>query len=388
MSEYQIVKFRAVDRPLTDKQMQYMDQQSSRAEYNKWQFEVEYHYSSFRGNVDGMLRNGYDIYLNYGSYHGCEVRIRLPNGLPFEKSTYTQYISDEALQWTPDKTGKAGILRIAPYIEEAYDEAVWEFNDYMDALVTVREMLINGDPRALYLLWLCHAQYTIEIAEETLEPPIPHGMDKIPNRATELLSFFDVDPLLIAAAAKGIPSFDAHQSKNDSVKKWLATIADSRRTEIIQRLLVEDPSVLKAELLSEIAESQHAEIWPFTQPQRTLQQLVDNCHTLRKKEDEKRQRQAAARAKREAEKAEKQRQARMAKMKADPQSWLEEASLLVKQRGTDNYREAASILADLREAVGGDQGNKLVRHHAAHLTQEHPTLTKLKSYLRKKQLLD
>jgi hypothetical protein len=38
--------------------------------------------------------------------------------------------------------------------------------------------------------------------------------------------------------------------------------------------------------------------------------------------------------------------------------------MLVEERGTDNYREAASILADLRDAIGGEQGNKIARKHA------------------------
>ncbi len=62
MSEYQIVSFRAVDRPLNDQQMKFMESQSSRAEFTKWDYKVEYKYSSFRGNVEGMLRNGYDIF--------------------------------------------------------------------------------------------------------------------------------------------------------------------------------------------------------------------------------------------------------------------------------------------------------------------------------------
>jgi hypothetical protein len=28
-----------------------MDRQSSRAEFTKWEFKVEYHYSSFRGDI-------------------------------------------------------------------------------------------------------------------------------------------------------------------------------------------------------------------------------------------------------------------------------------------------------------------------------------------------
>jgi hypothetical protein len=57
-----------------------MDRQSSRAEFTKWDFEVEYHYSSFRGDVDGMLRNGYDVFLTYSNYGNREIRMRLPSG--------------------------------------------------------------------------------------------------------------------------------------------------------------------------------------------------------------------------------------------------------------------------------------------------------------------
>ena len=52
------------------------------------------------------------------------------------------------------------------------------------------------------------------------------------------------------------------------------------------------------------------------------------------------------------------------------------------------YREAASILADLRDAIGGEEGSKIARKHAAHLAKKYPTLNLLKSSLRKKKLLD
>jgi hypothetical protein len=39
----------------------------------------------------------------------------------------SKYISTEGLTWSADKSGKAGILCLAPYLEEAYDP-VWEFD--------------------------------------------------------------------------------------------------------------------------------------------------------------------------------------------------------------------------------------------------------------------
>lgn len=387
MSEFQIVKFRAIDRPLTAMQLEFMDQQSSRAEFTKWEFEVEYHYSSFRGDVDAMLRNGYDIFLEYSNYGGREIRIRLPNGLPFAESVWAKYISTEGLTWTTDKSGKAGVLTPAPLLEEAYDP-VWGFDDYLDAAAKLREMLIVGDLRALYVLWLCCALALDNEFEPVTEPPVPHGLGTVPSGASELLAFFEADTLLVEAAAVGVPKFDSRASQLDAVKVWLKSTSESRRAEIIHRFISEDPIALKAELLSEIRDSQQADVWPTAAPTRTIKQLLDECELLRQKEEEKQKKLAAAKAKREAEKAEEQRQARMVEMRSDPKVWLEKSSTLVEQRGTDNYREAASILADLREAIGGDEGGKIAKKHAAHLAKKYPTLNALKSSLRKKELLD
>ena len=387
MSEFQIVKFRAIDRPLSDKQLEFMERQSSRAEFTKWEFKAEYHYSSFRGDVDAMLRNGYDIFLTYSNYGCREIRMRLPGGLPFAKSVWSKFISAEGLTWSADKSGKAGILSLAPYLEEAYDPD-WEFDDYLDATAKLREMLIAGDLRALYVLWLCSAMSSSDDDESVAEPPVPHGLSELPGEAADILPFFEADPLLIDVAAFGIPMFNAQGSQVDSVKAWFTTITDSRRNGIIQSLLSEDPVALKAVLLSEIRDSQQVPSWPVEPPTRTVALLRQMCESLRQKEDEKEKKQAAAKAKREADKAEMKRQARMAEMKSAPDSWLTKVSKLVGERGTDNYREAASILADLRDAVGGEQGNNIARKHAAHLAQKYPTLNVLKSSLRKKQLLD
>ena len=387
MSEYQIVKFRAIDRPLTDKQLSYMDRQSSRAEFTKREFEVEYHYSSFRGDIDGMLRNGYDLFLTYSNYGCREIRMRLPNGLPFAKSVWSKYISTEGLTWSADKRGKAGILCLAPYYEEVF-EPDWEFDHYLDAAAKLREKLIAGDLRALYVLWLCNANSLGEEDTIVMEPPVPHGMSGIRDEAEDILNFFEVDPLLVEAAVSGSPAFDAQGAQDAAVNAWLKRLAVSRRNEITQRMLREDPVALKRELLSEIRDSQQTQSWPFEPPTRTVAQLREICESLHQEEDKKKKTQAAAKPKREADKVEKELQARIADMRSAPNSWLTKVSKLVEKRGTDNYREAASMLADLRDALGGEQGNKIARKHAAHLAQKYPTLNVLKSSLRKKQLLD
>ncbi len=91
MSEYQYVIFRAVDAPLNKKQLAFAERQSSRADVSRWSFDVDYHYSSFRGDIDGMLRRGYDVFLQYTNYGHREIKMRLPHGMPTNKELEVLY---------------------------------------------------------------------------------------------------------------------------------------------------------------------------------------------------------------------------------------------------------------------------------------------------------
>ncbi len=93
-----------------------------------------------------MLRNGYDIVLDYANFGCREIRMRLRDGLPFPNNVWSKYVRSEGLHWTADETGKGGILVLDPRLEEAYGP-VWGFDDYLDSTAMLREMLIAGDLR-------------------------------------------------------------------------------------------------------------------------------------------------------------------------------------------------------------------------------------------------
>lgn len=97
MSEYQYIEFRAVDRPLTDAELAFAEKQSTRTEISRWSFRNEYRYGDFRGDVSGLLRHGYDVYLHYGNFGARTAAFRLPAGLPFPKAVWSRYIGT----WTP-----------------------------------------------------------------------------------------------------------------------------------------------------------------------------------------------------------------------------------------------------------------------------------------------
>lgn len=387
MSEYQYVAFRAIDRPLDDKQLAFAEKQSSRSEISQWEMSVEYHYSSFHGDVDGLLRHGFDIHLAYSNYGNREIRLRLPSGLSFSKSTIKPLLACEGLQWKKDTKGNGGILTVAPFRESLAIEEAWLFAAYLDSLTKIREQLIGGDLRALYLLWMCAAYNDNEYPADVVEPPVPHGLDKMPASSTKLLPFFGLDPLSLKAAGEGVPGFAPNTNTEDLIHNWSQSITEARSRALLQRVLKEDPVGVKAELLAEIRESGTVVDWPATVCGRTLEELLDAADKLRDEAVKIQEKRDQAKAARAAAKAEKERLAGMEKMKKAPETWLAKAEEIAAAGGTANYKAAANILADLREAIGGDKGDQLACDCAIKIAKAHPTLHMLKSALRKRGLV-
>jgi len=387
VSEYQYLVFQAVDGPLSDEQLAFAQRQSTRAEVSRWSLSVEYHYSSFRGDVDGLLRRGYDVNLQYTNYGSREIKLRLPRGMPFAKSVWSKYVGGERLNWKSDAKGSGGILTLHPFHEAGDLAEVWETQKYLDAAIHVRERLISGDLRALYLLWLCAADDDYNDPEEMIEPPVPHGIAESATYGGEILTFFGLDPLLLVAAGKDVNAAPTDESQ-DHAARWVNTLDEQQAKDMLLRFLIGDTACEKARLLAAIRDSQTPDGWPTSDKQRTFDKLLQKTAALRVDEDAKQVRKAQAKAKREAAKADRERTDRMKEMLKNPDRWLRESERLVDAGGTHNYKAAAEILHDLREAVGGDEGDKLARRHAANLAKKHPTLNHLKSSLRKRGLLE
>jgi hypothetical protein len=286
VSEYQYVVFQAVDGPLSDEQLAFAQRQSARAEVSRWSLSVEYHYSSFRGDVDGLLRRGYDVYLQHTNYGSREIKLRLPGGTPFAKSVWAKYVDGEQLNWKSDTKGSGGILTLRPFHEAGDLDEVWETQKYLDAAIHVRERLMSGDLRALYLLWLCAADDDYNDPEEMIEPPVPHGIAESATYGGEILTFFGLDPLLLVAAGKDVNSAPTDESQ-DLAARWVNALDEQPAKDMLLRFLNGDTAGVKANLLAEIRDSQTPNGWPTSDKQRTLDELLQKTAAQRVEEDAK-----------------------------------------------------------------------------------------------------
>ncbi len=131
-----------------------MRQQSSRAEITEWEFTNEYHFGDFRGNAEEMLRRGYDVHLHYANFGIRRLMFRLPGGLPCDRKLFEAFQPDDGVAWHADKKGPGGILEINPEGDaDSFDE-LFEVEGLLNEIAPIRDMLMAGDLRPLYLAWL------------------------------------------------------------------------------------------------------------------------------------------------------------------------------------------------------------------------------------------
>jgi hypothetical protein len=371
MSEYQYIYFAAVDKPLDDKQLEYMRHQSTRAEVTRWQFTNEYHYGDFHGNSLEMMRRGYDVHLHYANYGIRKLLFRLPLGLPVGAKQFAAYATDYGIEWKKDKRGKGGVLSIQPECDAGfYSEDYFDFDRIITHLPKIREGLMAGDLRVLYLGWLaCNWD------EESIEPPVPAGLGKLPPELAELIDFYELDCDLLAAANEQSPKPPSQAARELDVDDWLANQKLETLRALMRRVLQDDATAVRAESLAAMRDQSGKATWPANNSARTLEELRMLANV---KADQRKKRELAS----EHRKLEK----RLARIRKDPSAAIADAEKLIQSRSTDNYFKAARLLAELRDAVGGDEGSRIADQAARKIAKKYPTLSYAKRAFKKEGL--
>ncbi len=203
-----------------------MRQQSTRAEITPWSFENEYHYGDFHGNAVEMLRRGYDIHLHYANYGIRTLLIRLFSGLPDAKAA-KPYLDDESLRFRKDKRGPGGVLEIRPFHEPGDLDELWDLGELLDRLVPLRSEILDGDLRPLYLAHLAICSDGDHDPEETVEAPIPAGLQEPTHAQLALAELYGISESLIAAAAQESAPLPTLTDRRTRYAEWLggATVA-------------------------------------------------------------------------------------------------------------------------------------------------------------------
>ncbi|MGD8406851.1 MAG: hypothetical protein PVJ21_24545, partial [Anaerolineales bacterium] len=210
MSEYQYHEWQTLERPLTADEQNAVDELSSHIDVTANQAIVTYHWSDFRHDPLEVLAKYFDAYLYFANWGTRRLAFRFPTGLVDAAAIDASYCDEEYLHI---KTiGDVHILEFEMYEDGGYDEWIEE-RGLLSTLARLRDDIIQGDHRALYLFWLHVMDVESRGYEEEdkdnpdglfydPEPPLPVGLKHLSPSLRALIDFFEIDPFLVAAAAE------------------------------------------------------------------------------------------------------------------------------------------------------------------------------------------
>ena len=225
VSEYQYYDFRAIDRPLTRKEMAALRSISTRAAITATSFTNHYEWGDLKANPSKLIEKYFDAFVYVANWGTHEFYIRLP-----------QESVDYKLFKAMVSGGNVQVRKTARFvIVEFGSESEWDGEDdgteWMASLMPLRSDLLRGDLRCLYLGWLRCAQDGGP-AEDKLEPPVPAGLEELSGPLYALIEFLEIDEDLVEVAAQASKPLVAGPTRRE-LSAWIRSLPEKDKNELL-----------------------------------------------------------------------------------------------------------------------------------------------------------
>jgi len=338
MSEYQYYEFQALDRPLTPEEQQAVAQLSSRVEPHPWRAIFTYSYGGgLYPRAEDVLAEYYDAMLYLANWGSRQLMFRFPRTLvdPVRMRQYnvetTDYPSD-IIQ--VDVKDEYAILNIQLDAEEGLG---WiEGEGWLGSLVGLRDAILQGDYRVLYLAWLKGLTLTYGVDEDALEPPVPSGLGELTPALHTFVELFDVDADTLQAAAEHSAPLCSQTFSEDDLRQAIEALAPEEKDNFLLRVVQGEPQlplILKRRLGMLGDGPQRS-----TRPRRTVSEIFAAAAEMTE-----RRRRAEAAA------AEARRLAELEALAKRGDAVWNEVDALIRQGQAKPYDEAVQLLKNLRD---------------------------------------
>jgi hypothetical protein len=387
MSEYQYYEFRAIDRPLDREQMDELRDLSTRAEITPTSFTNEYHWGNFKGDPAKMMERYFDAFVYYANWGTHVLMLRIPRQI-VDVNAVEEYCDGEVVSLT------ARPEHVIVQFESEADSGDWsEGENWMSELVPIRDELMRGDLRALYLGWLAsltgRGDDDEEIDPDALEPPVPSGLGSLTESQRAVVTFLRVDDDLFEAAAAASTGEPAAAPSRAEMERWVKSRAAGEKDAYLVRFLAEDGDIpLRAEIAKRFREStaRRADSLVHSDKRRTVAQLLAAGKALyEEKALLAAEIDARNRARRELEEA----NARAAYLDQlawrESEAWREVDKLIASKRPKD-YDHAVALLTDLQEVAAQSGRSGEVAARIRELKQRHANKPSLMKRFKQRKL--
>lgn len=237
MSEYQYYEWQTIGRQLSDREMNAVSKLSSHIEVTPIQAVVTYSWGDFKHEPLDVLERYFDAMLYATNWGTRQLAFRLPKPL-IDRRYLEPYGIPEAVALI-DKHDN--LLLNIDLAEEEGDGWVEE-EGRLSLLSPLREDILRGDNRLLYLAWLKGmALEGIGQAGNTREPPIPAGLHDLTTALEQFIDFFELNRFLVAAAAEISPPIEP--LSDDLLKQQLSQLSREECERYLLQVLKGEPRV-------------------------------------------------------------------------------------------------------------------------------------------------
>lgn len=239
MSEFQCYQFKSFDRPLTEGERSEVSSWSSRAQVTSDSATFVYHYGDFRHSPEWAVEQYFDAMIYFANWGTRQLLLRLPASLIDAKALEKFCLQHDEREGyiSLQKSGEIYLLDLY-YSDEEGGRWMEEDNFDIDVLGQIRDNLMEGDYRSLYLLWAKFAEPDEDDLEEKDEvlpaPPVPVNLKKLDTRLETFIDFFEIDESIVYAAQAA--SVEQKIEVSD-YKKLLLQLSDQERIEWLERVI-------------------------------------------------------------------------------------------------------------------------------------------------------
>jgi hypothetical protein len=355
MSEYQYYEFAAVDRALTPRQQAELRSRSTRATITAGSFINEYHWGDLKGDPLAWMQRYFDAHVYSANWGQCRLMLRLPVS-SLDRSMLDACVRRRAGRTSPrfeqaleaSISGEHCILCFSFNDERGDLERFWSQTDgpgWMARLLPLRDELLRGDLRPLYLGWLARV-CADECDDDDIEPPLPAGLATLTPAQQALAEFLELDPDWLHAAAAASPQ--QAPAADPEYAAWLAAQSLASLRARVQLLLEgrgqEAERSARQAFLAWEAERRPQDMCA---KRRSIAEIEPGAAIARERRlDAERRLKAAAEAERQAKRA-----AHLANLAAAPQKRWQEIDGVLKRGSGAAYDQALLLTQELAEAL-------------------------------------
>lgn len=232
MSEYQYYGFQAIDRPLSEDDMQWLRGLSTRAQITTTSFVNVYHWGNFRGDPIKLMERCFDAFVYVTNWGYRRFMLRLPLA-SFDAALAKEYCHRDGVSL---RKKKDYVLLEFNRDDEPGDCEDWDDGSgWMASLRPLRSDLLDGDWRCLYLAWLSGIE-TESLPDNAPEPPVPAGLKDLSAPLGAFADFLQIDTELINVAAARSESRAANAPPAGALKKWIRSLPIAEKESLLLKI--------------------------------------------------------------------------------------------------------------------------------------------------------